>query len=262
MTIDLRSQEVTRYIQPLREGGSLPLLAEADDDFKYVVKMRGAGHGSKALVAELIGGEIARRAGLRVPEQVLLHLGEEFGQTEPDEEVQDLLKASRGLNLGLHYLSGAVTLDPYVNPIGAEEASAIVWTDAFLTNIDRTVKNTNMLLWHGETWLIDHGASLYFHHSWRDFDKAAVSPFPYIKDHALLHKASMLEETDMIMHSRITPEAISAIVDSVPDEWLVEDGRSMPVDEVRNVYRNFLTRRLESSGIFTKQAVDARKSRI
>lgn len=262
MTIDLRSQEVTRYIQPLREGGSLPLLAEADDDFKYVVKMRGAGHGSKALVAELIGGEIARRAGLRVPEQVLLRLGEEFGQTEPDEEVQDLLKASRGLNLGLHYLSGAVTLDPYVNPIGAEEASAIVWTDAFLTNIDRTVKNTNMLLWHGETWLIDHGASLYFHHSWRDFDKAAVSPFPYIKDHALLHKASMLEETDMIMHSRITPEAISAIVDSVPDEWLVEDGRSMSVDEVRSVYRNFLTRRLESSGTFTKQAVDARKIRI
>lgn len=262
MTIDLRRQEVTRYIQPLREGGSLPLLAEADDDFKYVVKMRGAGHGSKALVAELIGGEIARRAGLRVPEQVLLHLGEEFGQTEPDEEVQDLLKASRGLNLGLHYLSEAVTLDPYVNPIGAEEASAIVWTDAFLTNIDRTVKNTNMLLWHGETWLIDHGASLYFHHSWRDFDKAAVSPFPYIKDHALLHKASMLEETDMIMHSRITPEAISAIVDAVPDEWLVEDGRSMSVDEVRNVYRNFLTRRLESSGIFIKQAVDARKIRI
>ena len=262
MTIDLRRQEVTRYIQPLREGGSLPLLAEADDDFKYVVKMRGAGHGSKALVAELIGGEIARRAGLRVPAQVLLRLGEEFGQTEPDEEVQDLLKASRGLNLGLHYLSGAVTLDPYVNPVGAEEASAIVWTDAFLTNIDRTVKNTNMLLWHGETWLIDHGASLYFHHSWRDFDKAAVSPFPYIKDHALLHKASMLEETDMIMHSRITPEAISAIVDSVPDEWLVEDGRSMSVDEVRNVYRNFLTRRLESSGIFIKQAVDARKIRI
>lgn len=262
MSIDLRSQEVTRYIQPLREGGSLPLLAEADDDFKYVVKMRGAGHGAKALVAELIGGEIARLADLRVPEQVLLHLGEEFGQTEPDEEVQDLLKASRGLNLGIHFLSGAVTLDPYVNPIGAEEASAIVWTDAFLTNIDRTVKNTNMLLWHGETWLIDHGASLYFHHSWRDFDKAAVSPFPYVKDHALLHKASLLPETDRLMHGRITPAGIARIVDAVPSEWLVEEGRPMSADEVRQVYKDFLTRRLEASETFVKQAVDARKSRI
>lgn len=262
MSLDLRRQEVTRYIQPLREGGSLPLLAEADDDFKYVVKMRGAGHGAKALVAELIGGEIARRAGLRVPEQVLLHLGEEFGQTEPDEEVQDLLKASRGLNLGIHFLSGAVTLDPYVNPIGAEEASAIVWTDAYLTNIDRTVKNTNMLLWHGETWLIDHGASLYFHHSWRDFDKAAVSPFPYVRDHALLHKASLLVETDRLMHSRITPAVITEIVDAVPQEWLIEEGREMSPDVVRQVYRDFLTRRLEASETFVKQAVDARKSRI
>lgn len=157
-TEPLRRQNVTRYITPLREGGSLPALAEADDGFKYVVKFRGAGHGTKALVAELIGGEIARRLGLRVPELVFLDIDERFGITEPDEEVQDLLKASRGLNLGLHFLSGALTLDPYVNPVDPMTASLIVWLDAFLTNVDRTVKNTNMLVWHGtETWLIDHG---------------------------------------------------------------------------------------------------------
>lgn len=161
---ELRRKRLTRFIEPLREGGSLPALAEAGDGFKYVVKWRGGGHGAKALVAELIGGELARAAGLRVPELVLLDVGEEFGITEPDQEVQDLLRNSRGLNLGLHFLSGALTLDPYVNPVGTEEASRIVWTDALMTNADRTTRNTNMLVWHGtETWLIDHEASLFFH---------------------------------------------------------------------------------------------------
>jgi len=179
--MELRRQEVTRYITPLREGGSLPALAEADDGFKYVVKFRGAGHGKKALIAELIGGEIARALGMKVPELVLLDIDEDFGRTEGDEEIQDLLKASRGLNLGLHFLSGALTVDPYVNPVDEMLASQIVWLDAFVTNVDRTVKNTNMLVWHGETWLIDHGAALYFHHSWRDWEKAAMSPFSYIR---------------------------------------------------------------------------------
>ncbi len=143
---ELRHQQVTRFIMPLREGGSLPALAEADDGFKYVVKLRGAGHGAKALIAELIGGEIARAAGLRMPELVFLDIDEDFGRTEPDEEIQDLLKASRGLNLGMHFLSGAVTLDPYINRIDALEASKIVWLDSFITNVDRTVRNTNMLL--------------------------------------------------------------------------------------------------------------------
>lgn len=143
---ELRHQQVTRFIMPLREGGSLPALAEADDGFKYVVKLRGAGHGAKALIAELIGGEIARAAGLRMPELVFLDIDEDFGRTEPDEEIQDLLKASRWLNLGMHFLSGAVTLDPYINRIDALEASKIVWLDSFITNVDRTVRNTNMLL--------------------------------------------------------------------------------------------------------------------
>ena len=184
--MELRRQQVTRYVTPLREGGSLPALAEADDGFGYVVKFRGAGHGTKALIAELIGGEVARALRLKVPELVMLDLDEDFGRTEGDEEIQDLLQASRGLNVGLHFLSGALTLDPVVNQVDEHLASRIVWLDAFLTNVDRTVRNTNMLMWNREVWLIDHGASLYFHHSWRDWEKAMLSPFPYIKEHALL----------------------------------------------------------------------------
>jgi len=162
--MDLRTANVTRYILPLREGGSLPALAEADDEFKYVVKFRGAGHGTKALIAELIGGEIARTLGFRVPEIIFLNLDEAFGRTEADEEIQDLLQASRGLNLGLHFLSGAFTFDSLADNVNSELASKIVWIDALLTNIDRTVKNTNMLMWHKELWLIDFGSSLYFHY--------------------------------------------------------------------------------------------------
>lgn len=253
---ELRRTEVNRYITPLREGGSLPALAEAEDGFKYVVKFRGAGHGTKALIAELIGGELAHAAGLRVPELVFLDLGEEFGRTEGDEEIQDLLKASRGLNLGLHYLSGAMTWDVTVNHTSPLEASMIVWLDAFLTNVDRTVRNTNMLLWQRELWLIDHGASLYFHHSWDGWEKAALTPFPYIKEHALLRDASMLREADTLMRQRITPEIINAIVDSIPDEWLEHP------EGQRDVYRSFLTMRLNNSNIFTDHAITARETLI
>lgn len=263
MTPDIRHQQVTRYITPLREGGSLPALAEADDGFRYVVKFRGAGHGPKALTAELIGGEVARRLGLNVPELVWLDIDERFGITEPDEEIQDLLKASRGLNIGLHFLKGAITLDPYVNNVDALTASLIVWLDAYLTNVDRTVKNTNMLLWHGrETWLIDHGASLYFHHSWSDPAKAALTPFPYIREHALLHKASRLEEADALAHELLTPEFLTALTDMIPYEWLTYEGAPDTPEAMRAVYRDFLLRRLENSQIFVKQAVDARKELI
>lgn len=263
MTPDIRHQQVTRYITPLREGGSLPALAEADDGFRYVVKFRGAGHGPKALTAELIGGEIARRLGLNVPELVWLDIDERFGITEPDEEIQDLLKASRGLNIGLHFLKGAITLDPYVNNVDALTASLTVWLDAYLTNVDRTVKNTNMLLWHGrETWLIDHGASLYFHHSWSDPAKAALTPFPYIREHALLHKASRLEEADALAHELLTPEFLTVLTDMIPDEWLTYEGAPDTPEAMRAVYRDFLLRRLENSQIFVKQAVDARKELI
>ncbi len=260
--MELRRQHVTRYITPLREGGSLPALAEADDGFKYVVKFRGAGHGKKALIAELVGGEIARALGLKVPELVFLDIDEDFGRTEGDEEIQDLLKASRGLNLGLHFLSGALTVDPYVNPVDETLASEIVWLDAFITNVDRTVKNTNMLVWNGETWLIDHGAALYFHHSWRDWEKAAMSPFPYIKDHALIRRATRIEEVDKLLRQRISPRTLDRIVDLIPDEWLEWEGVQETPSQLRDVYKRFLTTRLKNSYIFVKEASDARKSLV
>lgn len=260
--MELRRQQVTRYITPLREGGSLPALAEADDGFKYVVKFRGAGHGKKALIAELVGGEIARALGLKVPELVFLDIDEDFGRTEGDEEIQDLLKASRGLNLGLHFLSGALTVDPYVNPVDETLASEIVWLDAFITNVDRTVKNTNMLVWNGETWLIDHGAALYFHHSWRDWEKAAMSPFPYIKDHALIRRATRIEEVDKLLRQRISPRTLDRIVDLIPDEWLEWEGVQETPSQLRDVYKRFLTTRLKNSYIFVKEASDARKSLV
>lgn len=258
----LRRQQVTRYIAPLREGGSLPALAEADDGFKYVVKFRGAGHGAKALVAEMIGGEIARALGLRVPELVFLDIDEDFGRTEGDEEIQDLLKASQGLNLGLHFLSGSLTFDPVVNRVDEREASMIVWLDAFLTNVDRTARNTNMLVWNRELWLIDHGATLYFHHSWKDLERAPLTPFSYIKDHALLHNASLLEEVDSEAKKRLTPELIDKIVDALPDEWLIHEGSDETPDDIRAVYKNFLHARLSNSNIFVNEARNARQALI
>src|SRR6476620_9131409 len=174
---EIRTVNVTRYVTPLREGGSLPAIAEADDGFMYVLKFRGAGQGIKALIAELIGGEIARTLGLKVPEIVFANLDEAFGRTEPDEEIQDLLKASVGLNLALHYLKGAITFDATVTRLDAETASKIVWLDCLLTNVDRTPRNTNMLVWHKELWLIDHGAALYFHHSWQNWEEHAKRQF-------------------------------------------------------------------------------------
>lgn len=260
--MELRRQELIRYISPLREGGSLPALAEADDGFNYVVKMRGAGHGPKALISELIGGETARALGFRVPELVFLDLDEYFGQAEPDEEVQDLLKASRGLNLGLHFLSGAFTVDPYVNGIDEDTASRIVWLDAFLTNVDRTVQNTNMLYRNGELWLIDHGAALYFHHNWGDIDKAAKSPFAYIKSHSLLPRATRLREADKYMRQHITPRTLNKIVDLVPAEWLQWEGSDLTPEQLREGYKQFLTTRLANSDIFVNEAINARERLI
>lgn len=257
---EIRREAVTRYITPLREGGSLPALAEAADGFKYVVKFRGAGHGSKALIAEFFGGEVARALGFRVPELVLLDVDEDFGRTEGDEEIQDLLQASQGLNLGLHFLDGSMTMDPYVNGVDALTASKIVWLDAFLTNVDRTVRNTNMLIFNGELWLIDHGASLMFHHAWSDPAKAALSPFPYIRDHALLPRASMLEQADKEMRQRITPRTLSRIVDALPDEWLHFEGSELSPAQIRDVYRTFLTQRLANSSVFVNAAIEARKN--
>src|SRR3982750_2821295 len=202
--LQLRTVNVIRYVTPLREGGSLPAIVEADDGFMYVLKFRGAGQGPKALIAELIGGEIARLLSLRVPEIVFANLDEAFGRTEPDEEIQDLLKASVGLNLALHYLSGAITFDPAITPVDATLASQIVWIDCLLTNVDRTPRNTNMLIWHRELWLIDHGAALYFHHSWDNWKEQAKRPFVQVKDHVLLPWASELEKADEMFRSILT----------------------------------------------------------
>ncbi len=189
----LRTVNIIRYVTPLREGGSLPAIVAADDGFLYVLKFRGAGQGVKALVAELIAGEIARTLGLQVPEIVFAELDPAYGRSEPDEEIQDLLKASAGLNLALHYLSGAITYDPVVNDIDAKLASQIVWFDSLVTNVDRTARNTNMLVWHQELWLIDHGAALYFHHAWQQVAEQGKRPFAQVKDHVLLPFASDLE---------------------------------------------------------------------
>lgn len=259
---ELRTVNVTRYIAPLREGGSLPALVEADDDFKYVLKFKGSGQGEKSLIAELIGGEIARILGLKVPELVFANLDEAFGQTEPDEEIQDLLQGSKGMNLALHFLSGAITFDPVVTVVTPELASQIVWLDAFITNVDRTFRNTNMLMWHRELWLIDHGACLYFHHSWTDWETHAKSPFPLVKNHVLLSKATLLSETDAVFKQLLTEEKIRAIVALIPDEWLQwRDTEETPA-MLREVYGRYLTTRLKHSDIFTKKAQDEREALV
>lgn len=257
--IEIRTVAVTRYITPLREGGSLPALAEADDEFKYVLKFRGAGHGVKALIAELLGGEIARTLGLKVPELVFCTLDEAFGRSEGDEEIQDLLKGSQGLNLGLHFLSGAITYDPVVNDIDAELASKIVWLDAFTTNIDRTFRNTNMLMWHRELWLIDHGATFYFHHSWDNWEKHAVSSFALIKNHVLLPQASKLADIDEKMKALLPDEKLREIVNLIPEDWLQWNDTELSPEEIKEVYFQFLSRRKAHSQTFIKEAEDARK---
>lgn len=255
--ISLRSVTVMRYILPLREGGSLPALAEADDQFKYVVKFRGAGHGVKMLISELLGGLIAKELGLPVPELVFIHLDEDFGRSEGDEEIQDLLKFSKGINLGLHYLSGAMSYEPSIK-VDPLLASKIVWLDCFITNIDRTYKNTNLLMWKSELWLIDHGASFYFHHSWQNFDQAAKTPFLYVKDHVLLPKAHKLNEADQWAKEKLSPEFFERIVRLIPEDWLEWEDTEMNPEQIRQVYVQFLITRLENSELFLKSAHDAR----
>ena len=254
-SLQIRTVDVTRYVTPLREGGSLPAIVEADDDFLYVLKFRGAGQGIKVLIAELIVGEIARILGLKIPELVFADLAADFGRTEPDEEIQDLLKASTGLNLALHYLQGSITFDPVVNSVDTKLASEIVWLDAYVMNVDRTVRNTNMLMWHNELWLIDHGAALYFHHSWENMEEQSERPFVQIKDHVLLPYATELNEVDKAFHSILTNERLQSIINMIPDEWLeIAAPTDVSASDKRNVYLDFLTTRLSYSSIFINEA--------
>jgi len=245
----------TRYVAPLREGGSMPGLMEADDEGTYVVKYRGAGQGPKALVAEVIAGEIGRALGLPVPEAVVVEVASSFGRLEIDYEVGHLLRTSEGLNYGLDYLPGAITYDPLVPPEPDPRwAADVVWFDAFVTNPDRTARNSNLLEWHGRTWLIDHGASLYFHHAWGDPVARAADPFERIRQHVLLPFAGDLAAADARARERLSPEIFRSILACVPDTWLDEGYGDEPVAGIRARYLDYLVARLKATAVFVEEA--------
>jgi hypothetical protein len=256
--MSLRTVIATRYVTPLREGGSLPAIIEADDDGMYVLKFHGAGQGPKALIAELVAGELARAAGLPVPEIVFVELDPELARTEPDPEIQHLIRASAGLNLALDYLPGSVMFDPVAEKPAADLASSIVWFDAYVTNVDRTPRNTNMLMWHRRLHLIDHGAALYFHHTWTNYRERSRDPFRLIKDHVLLRFAGSLREVDSRMTERITPEIIDSAVKLIPDAWLAGDSPFGESNQHRDAYIEYLLKRLEAPHAFLEEAIRAR----
>jgi hypothetical protein len=250
--VTLRTVEATRYVTPLREGGSLPALVEASDDGLYVVKFRGAGQGPKALVAEIVAGELARGLGLAIPELVLVELDPTLGRAEPDAEIQDLLLASAGLNLGVDFLPGALPFSPAAEAeVDPGLAADIVWFDALVTNVDRTAKNTNLLWWHGRLWLIDHGAALYFHHTPDVAGEHALRPFTEISDHVLLPFAGSILDADARLAPRVTRELLEQVVADIPSEWL---GGENP-----DVYVDYLTRRLAEPRAFRDEAERARE---
>ena len=253
----LRTVKATRYVTPLREGGSLPAVVEADDDGLYVLKFRGAGQGPKALIAELVAGELGRALGLAVPELVFVELDPELARTEPDPEIQDLIRASAGLNLALDYLPGSITFDPLVDKPDPALAASVVWFDAYLTNVDRTARNTNLLVWHRKLWLIDHGAALYFHHDWANYLERSRSPFAQIKDHVLLPFAGGVREADAELSLKVTPELVRGVLTLIPDEWLSPSSRFASLAEHREAYAQYLLARLEPPRDFVKEAADA-----
>ena len=259
----MRTVRAVRYVTPLREGGSLTAIVEADDDGLYVLKFRGAGQGPRALIAELVAGEIGRAAGLPVPEIVFACVDADLARTEPDAEIQDLIRASAsdggsGLNLALDYLPGSVAFDPLAWQPDGELASRIVWFDAFVSNLDRTPRNTNMLVWHGKLWLIDHGAALYFHHSSADYGSRAQSAFPAIKDHVLLPFASDLGAADAAIAPLLTSERIAAITALIPDDWLDDDPHFASKQAHRAAYADYFARRLGAPRAFAEEAARAR----
>ena len=281
----MRTVRATRYVTPLREGGSLPAIVEADDDGTYVAKFRGAAQGPRALVAELVAGELghllglpvpqlaliaelvagglARAAGLPIPEIVFIELDAELGRSEPDPEIQDLLRNSAGLNIALDYLPGALNWEPgLAPPPDPALAAAVVWFDAFITNVDRTPRNANLLVWHRALWLIDHGAALYFHHQWAHHLENARKPFTLIRDHVLLPYATALEAADRKMTAALMPPVIAAVVATIPDDWLIDDPLFTGADakdQQRKAYEDTLVARLLSPRAFVEEAVRARR---
>jgi len=264
----MRTVRAVRYVTPLREGGSLPAIVEGDDDGLYVLKFRGAGQGPRALIAELVAGEIGRALSLPVPEIVFATIDADLARTEPDAEIQDLIRASAtradgatAINLALDYLPGAVAFDPLAFRPDGELASRIVWFDAYLSNLDRTARNANMLVWHDRLWLIDHGAALYFHHASADFVDRAAMPFAAIKDHVLLPFATKLGDADAALHAALTAAKIDAIVALIPDEWLDDDAHAGKPAQ-RAAYSRYLTRRLEAPRAFAEEAERARSLHV
>jgi HipA-like kinase len=259
----MRTVVATRYVTPLREGGSLPAIVEGDDAGLYVAKFRGAGQGAKALVAEVIVAELARAAGLRVPELVRLEVGAALGRNEPDGEIRDLLKASVGTNVGIDYLPGSITFDPVAGPPpGADEASAVVWFDSLVSNVDRTAKNPNLLTWHRQLWLIDHGASLYFHHAWGSGGDPAAKPFRAVKDHVLLPWATELAAAGAQLAARLEGEVLERVLAEVPDGWLEGEPRFPSLAEHRAAYRDHLARRLAAAPRLVEEAERAREELV
>ncbi len=252
----LRLITVGRYVTPLREGGSLPALVEADDEGLYVLKFRGAGQGPKALVAEIVAGGIARALGLDVPEIVLAELDPDLARTEPDPEIQELIRASAGINVALDFLPGSANFDPAADPVDAALASRVVWHDAFTSNVDRTARNTNLLTWHRKLWLIDHGAALYFHHGWDGEATAADKPFPMIRDHVLLPYAADIAAADALCTARLDEAKLAHIVAQVPDALLADDSIG-DASAQRAAYVAYFCRRLARRA-FVQEAIDAR----
>ena len=242
----LRRVVATRYVVPLREGGSLPGLMEADDDGTYVVKFTGAGQGRKALIAEVICAELARALDLRVPELVLVEVDPRLGATEPDQEVQDLLRASAGLNLGVDYLPGSLGFDAAVDPVDPHTAAAVVWFDALVHNVDRSWRNPNLLRWHGDMWLIDHGAALWFAHSWERRGDAALRPYPQVAEHVLVRAAGSIMGMADELASHLPEEVLRQAAATVPDDWLADEPGFDSAEAVRAAYVEILRERLEA----------------
>lgn len=259
----IRTVQATRYLQPLREGGSLPAIIEADDGQQYVLKFRGAGQGPKVLIAELIAGELARALDLPMPEIVLVELDPALGRNEPDYEIRGLIMGSAGLNLALTYLPGALSLEPSLAPPAATAlASEVVWFDAYITNVDRTPRNTNLLIWHHRMWLIDHGAALYFHYAWDDYLTRSQTPFGAIKDHVLLPYADDLAAVSSRYSALLTPALIERTVGLIPDSWLDPEPHFADRAALRAAYSAYLQQRVEAAPIFVQEAINARARRV